>query len=54
MRLNLLQLLLSLMNGKDAAFRSQVIEPILAESKEEKDPDVSYTLELIRDQLTAN
>lgn len=54
MRLNLFRLLLTVIDRSGPDFRSKVIEPILADSKDEKDPDVSYILELIKDRLSAN
>jgi hypothetical protein len=53
-RLNLFRLLLTVIDRSGPDFRSKVIEPILADSKDEKDPDVSYILELIKDRLSAN
>lgn len=50
-RLNVLKLVDQMMKNTDREFRREFVEPILQEYKEDRDPDISYTLELIREQM---
>lgn len=54
MRFNVLKLLLDMIDKTDADFRAQFVRPLLADFEADKDPDIAYTFELIKEKLSSN
>lgn len=52
-RLNVLKLLLDMIDKTDADFKAQFVRPLLADFEGDKDPDIAYTFELIKEKLAA-
>lgn len=53
-RFNVLKLLLDMIDKTDADFRAQFVQPILTDFDGDKDPDIAYTFELIKEKLAAS
>ena len=41
------------MDKTDKDFRTQFVDPLVLEYQGDKDPDISYTLELIKDKMAS-
>ena len=51
MRLNVLKLVLEVVSKSDSEFKQTFVVPLIEEFQADRDPDVSYTLELIKETI---